>query len=181
MTVYSAKDLTPPERLKRASEFLELGERDLQLIRQTSGIVRSRADHIVGRLYDRLASFPESAELLTQASSVTGEGLERRRDALTNWLGNVVKLVEEGSDWLPEALHTTGATHAGAGKSEVRVPIDLMVLTMALLEDTISAELLRARPGDLDAVWAWTKLLWVAFDVMAAAYDGPLPAGASAT
>jgi hemoglobin-like flavoprotein len=180
VTVYSDLRLPPKERLKRTSEFLGLSERDLQLIRQTSGIIREHAGELVSQLYDRLAAFPESAELLANASAATGEGLDRRREALANWLGNIVKLAEEGSDWLPEALYSTGATHTGLSKSKVRVPLDLMVLSTALLQNAIVAEVLRQRPGDMEAAGAWTRITWLALDLMAAAYD-ELPAHTART
>ena len=169
------------ERLVRGSTFMELQDRDLQLVRQTAAMVRQHAGTIVDDLYERLAAFPEAAALLARASDATGEDIDRRREALKAWLRNVLTLVDQDSDWLPQALRSTGALHAGASKSSVRVPLDLMVMTMASLQNSINSLLIEVGHASAEAVAAWGKLLWLIFDVMASAYDDELPAGTNRT
>jgi hemoglobin-like flavoprotein len=178
---YSEAQLGPRERLERSAEFLAISDRDLQLVRQTAHVVRQHAGSIVNELYDNLTRFPESRELLDQSVAATGEGVERRREALTAWLGNVLTLTEEASDWLPEALHSTGAVHAGASKSSVRIPLDLMVMTMASLQNSINVLLVGVANANAETVAAWGKVLWLVFDLMAAAYDDELPAAEGTT
>jgi hemoglobin-like flavoprotein len=177
--VYSTSPDSPVARMKRASNFIGLSERDLQLIRQTSPLVRKHAGTLVDALYERLSSFPESADLLSAASASTGEGLARRREALTAWLGNVLKLVQQESDVVPQAVRSTGAVHAGTGKSAVVVPLDLMVLSTASLQNAINIILVDEREADGETVAAWGKLVWVLFDLMASGYDGEVSAAAT--
>ncbi|HEX5939061.1 MAG TPA: protoglobin domain-containing protein [Dehalococcoidia bacterium] len=178
---YSEAQLGPRERLERSADFLTISDRDLQLVRQTAHLVRQHAGSIVKELYDNLTRFPESRELLDKSLAATGEGIERRREALTAWLGNVLTLIEEASDWLPDAVRSTGAVHAGSSKSSVQVPLDLMVMTMASLQNSINMLLVGVANASAETVAAWGKVLWLTFDMMAAAYDDELPAAADTT
>lgn len=160
----------------RGSALMELQDRDLQLVRQTAGIIRQHAGTIVDELYERLTALPEAAALLARATDATGEDVDRRQEALKAWLRNVLTLVDQDSDWLPQALRSTGAVHAGSSKSSVRVPLDLMVMTMASLQNSINSLLIEVGHASGETVAAWGKLLWLIFDVMASAYDEELPA-----
>lgn len=170
MTAYSDLGVSPAARYERAIAMVGLTKNDLALIVDTSYLVTESAEQIVVGLYDHLTSFPEAKDLFERAHNVSGDTMKTRVASIHGWLREVIALVARAPDLIPDALTATGRSHAGQGKGGVVIPLDLMLLTMAYLQESITRAV-DVKEGGQPAAAAWRRFLWVAFDLMAATYD----------
>ena len=169
-----------PARLKEISDFVGLGQDELELLRATSGAILKHADELTGRVYDNFLRFPETRKFFEGPDGqVDQERLIRRKHSLARWLvGSIDFKIDED---YPIRILATGIVHSHPPSHRAHVgsvPSRFMVASMSFIQTAVG-EILRKELDDqglaMRASEAWNKMLMVQLDILLAGYVRETP------
>ena len=168
-----------PRFIRELSDFVGLGEPDLESIRRTASVVLEAETVITAALYEHFLKFPATARFfLGEDGAPDLARLERRKHSLGRWLRLTAEAVATHEFAYYSLAVGLSHSHRAQGPGGV-VPAHFMVATMSVAQ-TALAELFQSRLGDaheaLRASVAWNKLLLVQLNVLLLGYLPARPA-----
>ncbi len=164
-----------PRFIRELTEFVDLNEADLAIIRRTASVVLTQETAFTAALYEHFLKFPLAARFfLGEDGTPDAARLERRRHSLGRWLRETAEAAlthDFGYYLLSVGLAHSHRAHGPGGI----VPAHLMVGAMSLAQTSL-AQLFASELDDaheaLAASIAWNKLLLVHLNVLLLGYLG---------
>jgi molybdopterin converting factor small subunit len=161
----------PMQMWKRLHAFLGLDEAEVRMMRRTSEtLLRDAADFVVGA-YDYLASFDETASVLSWEKKMNEEHLQERRQFFATWMARAIGV--DLSDEFAEYLFMAGKYHAAHGPRQIHTPEQWEMVAVAIVQAHFADRIILAghKPEVASAaIGGWNKYLMLQAYQMQAGY-----------
>lgn len=165
-----------PRFTRELTEFVDLNDEDLAIIRRTAPLVLAQETAFTTTLYEHFLKFPLAARFfLAEDGTPDRARLERRRHSLGRWLKETAEAAlshDFGYYLLSVGLAHSHRAHGPGGV----VPAHLMVGAMSLAQTSLARLFAAALDDSREALLAsvaWNKLLLVHLNILLLGYLPP--------